>query len=85
MEKHSTACALKTRSNAALATVTLLAMIGTDLIDGTIARKTGQAREFGITLDSTTDFLFIYSIFTTFFIVGIFPWWKWIVVFICGV
>lgn len=70
--------------NAGMATVTLLVMIGTDLIDGTIARKTGQAREFGITLDSTTDFVFIYSVFTTFFAVGVFPWWKWIAVFICG-
>ncbi len=70
--------------NGGLAAVTLLAIIGTDLIDGTVARKTGQAREFGMTLDSTIDFLIIYSVFTTFFAVGILPWWKWIVIFICG-
>lgn len=70
--------------NGGLAAVTLLAIIGTDLIDGTVARKTGQAREFGVTLDSTIDFLIIYSVFTTFFAVGILPWWKWLVIFICG-
>lgn len=68
-----------------LAAVTLLAIIGTDLIDGTVARKTGQAREFGVALDSTVDFLIIYSVFTTFFAVGVLPWWKWLVIFISGV
>lgn len=67
-----------------LAVATLLAMIGTDLVDGTIARRTGQRREFGAIFDSTVDFLVIYSVFTTLFIIGVLPWWKWLVIFAMG-
>lgn len=67
-----------------LAVATLLAMIGTDLVDGTIARRTGQRREVGAIFDSTVDFLVIYSVFTTLFIIGVLPWWKWLVIFAMG-
>lgn len=66
---------------AGLALTTLGVMIITDLIDGRIARRTGQSRTFGAAFDSGIDFLVIYGLFTTFFAIGILPWWKWIVIF----
>ena len=63
-----------------LALVTLLAMLVTDLVDGRIARRLGQARPFGAALDSTIDFIVIYSLFTIFFVLGILPWWKWLLI-----
>lgn len=67
-----------------MAVVTLAVMIGTDLVDGRIARRLGQSREFGAAFDSTVDFLVIYTMFTTFFALGILPWWKWAVIFFPG-
>jgi len=67
-----------------LATATLAAMIGTDLVDGPIARRTGQVRPFGSVFDSTVDFVVIYSLFTTFFALGVLPWWKWLVIAVIG-
>lgn len=66
---------------AGLAMITFTAMIVTDLIDGRIARKLGQSREFGAVLDSTIDYIVIYSSFTALFLIGVLPWWKWSVVF----
>jgi len=42
----------------------------TDLLDGRIARRLGQAAAFGASLDSTVDFVLIYSLFITFYAVG---------------
>lgn len=67
-----------------MAIATLLAMIGTDLVDGTIARKSGQRREFGGILDSTVDFVVIYSVFTALFAIGILHWWKWLPILATG-
>lgn len=64
-----------------LAVVTLAAMIATDLVDGRVARRFGQTRAFGAAFDSGVDFIVIYSLFTTFFIIGVLPWWKWLVIF----
>ncbi len=64
-----------------LALTTLVVMIGTDLVDGRIARGLGQSRAFGAALDSGIDFLVIYGLFTTFLAIGVLPWWKWIVIF----
>ncbi len=69
----------------ALAAATLLAMIGTDVVDGTIARRTGQQRAFGVVLDNTVDSVFIYSVFTAFFAIGMLAWWKWLFIFASGV
>lgn len=69
----------------ALAAATLLAMIGTDVVDGTIARRTGQKRAFGVVLDNTVDSVFIYSVFTAFFAIGMLAWWKWLFIFASGV
>lgn len=63
-----------------MAVVTLAVMIGTDLIDGRIARRLGQSREFGGAFDSTVDFVVIYSLFTAFLVVGVLAWWKWIII-----
>lgn len=64
-----------------LAVVTLAVMIGTDLIDGRIARRLGQSRAFGAAFDSGIDFVVIYGLFTTFFAIGVLPWWKWAAIF----
>jgi len=53
--------------------VTVVAMVViwvTDLLDGRIARRLGQAGAFGRTLDSTVDFVLIYSLFITFYAAG---------------
>lgn len=42
----------------------------TDLLDGRIARRLGQAASFGASLDSTVDFVLIYSLFITFYAAG---------------
>jgi phosphatidylglycerophosphate synthase len=72
------------RPRPGLAAVTFAAMVATDLVDGRIARRLGQAREFGGAFDSTVDFVVIYSIFTVFSAVGLLPWWKWAVIFFPG-
>ncbi len=69
---------------AGLAVATFLAMIATDLVDGRVARMTGQSSAFGGFFDSTVDFAVIYSMFTVFFAIGLIPWWKWIVIFVPG-
>lgn len=65
-----------------LAVTTFAAMAITDMIDGRIARKMGQSRDFGAVFDSTIDYVVIYSLFTTLFAVGVLPWWKWVVIFV---
>ena len=63
----------------------MLAIIVTDLVDGTIARRIGQNRPFGAVFDSTVDFVVIYSAFTTLYGIGILPWWKWLPIAATGV
>lgn len=53
--------------------VTVIAMaivLLTDLLDGRIARRLGQSTPFGKTLDSTVDFVLIYSLFIAFYAAG---------------
>lgn len=53
--------------------LTFLAMLLiwlTDLIDGKIARRQGRPGPFGKTLDSTVDFVMIYSLFIAYYAVG---------------
>lgn len=64
-----------------LAATTLAVMIGTDLVDGRIARRMGRARPFGGVFDSTIDFVVIYSLFTALWLLGVLPWWKWAAIF----
>lgn len=64
-----------------LAAATLAGMIATDLVDGPIARRLGQARPAGGAFDSTIDFIVIYATFSALWLVGILPWWKWAAIF----
>ena len=54
----------------ALAVSAMAVVVITDLLDGRIARRLGQASDFGKTLDSTVDFVLIYSLFITFYAAG---------------
>ena len=54
----------------------------TDMVDGTIARKTNSASEFGARLDTTSDFLFFaVTLIKLLPVIHIPKWiWVWIVV-----
>ena len=49
-----------------------------DMIDGTIARKTGAVSEFGSSLDTVADFLFVISSFVKLVPVIRIPVWIWV-------
>ena len=49
----------------------------TDMVDGTIARKTGAVSEFGSSLDTVADFLFVISSFVKLVSVIRIPVWIW--------
>jgi CDP-diacylglycerol--glycerol-3-phosphate 3-phosphatidyltransferase len=72
------------RRDAWLSAVTMAVMVITDLIDGRIARKLGQAREFGKSLDSTVDFLVIYSLFVALTAVRELAVWQLLCVLLPG-
>lgn len=48
----------------------MAAALVTDLLDGRVSRRMGQASQFGGTLDSTIDFVLIYSLFIAFYAAG---------------
>ena len=50
----------------------------TDMVDGTIARKTGSASEFGARLDTVADFLFVVASFVKLVPVIRIPVWIWV-------
>ena len=50
----------------------------TDMVDGTIARKTGAASTFGARLDSVADFLFVAVSFGKLLPVIRIPVWLWV-------
>ena len=50
-------------NNGWFAVIAMAVALLTDLADGRVARRLGQASEFGKTLDSTIDFVFIYALF----------------------
>lgn len=50
----------------------------TDMVDGTIARKTGAASSFGSRLDTVADFLFVISSFVKLAPVIRIPVWIWV-------
>ena len=49
----------------------------TDMVDGTIARKTGAVSEFGSRLDTVADFMFVISSFVKLAPVIRIPVWIW--------
>ena len=53
-----------------LAVGAMAVLLVTDLLDGRIARLMGQAGSFGKTLDSTVDFVLIYSLFIALYASG---------------
>ncbi len=59
-----------------LAAGAMLAMWITDLLDGRLARRMGQASPFGKVLDSAVDFVLIYSLFITFYAAGRLATWQ---------
>ena len=50
----------------------------TDMVDGTIARKTGATSSFGARLDTVADFLFVIASFVKLVPVIQFPVWIWV-------
>ena len=50
----------------------------TDMVDGTIARKTHAASEFGARLDTIADFLFVIASFVKLVPVIRIPVWIWV-------
>jgi len=52
--------------------------IGTDLVDGFVARKLGVTSKNGAFFDTIADFLFIYGLFMAFIIKGFYPTWIFI-------
>jgi len=54
----------------ALAVGAMAAIVLSDLADGRVARRLGQASSAGSTLDSTVDFVLIYALFITFYAAG---------------
>jgi len=54
----------------ALAAGAMAVVVLTDLADGRVARRLGQASPAGSTLDSTVDFALIYALFITFYAAG---------------
>ena len=50
----------------------------TDMIDGTIARKTGATSSFGARLDTVADFLFVIASFVKLVPVIQIPVWIWV-------
>jgi len=50
----------------------------TDMVDGTIARKTGGVSEFGAKLDTVADFLFVIASFVKLVPVIRIPVWIWV-------
>jgi CDP-diacylglycerol---glycerol-3-phosphate 3-phosphatidyltransferase len=62
--------------NGWLAVITMGIVLLTDLLDGRIARRLNQASVFGKTLDSTIDFVLIYSLFIAFYAAGRLALWQ---------
>ena len=57
----------------------------TDMVDGTIARKTGAASSFGARLDTVADFLFVIASFVKLIPVIRIPVWTWVWVAVIAV
>jgi CDP-diacylglycerol--glycerol-3-phosphate 3-phosphatidyltransferase len=57
----------------------------TDMVDGTIARKTNSVSEFGAKLDTTSDFLFFAVTFIKLFAIIYIPKWIWVWIVIIAI
>jgi len=65
--------------------IAMAVIVITDLLDGRIARRMGQASSFGGTLDSTIDFVLIYSIFIALYAGGRLATYQFAVLYIAMV
>ena len=52
----------------------------TDFLDGYIARKLNVTSRFGAYYDATTDFIFMFGIFFSFYSLGFYPIWLPIII-----
>jgi len=59
-----------------LAAVAMVLLWVTDLLDGRLARRMGQGSPFGKSLDSTIDFVLIYSLFIACYAAGRLATWQ---------
>ncbi len=57
----------------------------TDMVDGTIARKTNTASEFGARLDTIADFIFVVSALVKLLPVLHIPMWLWIWILVIAI
>jgi cardiolipin synthase len=60
----------------------MAAALVTDLLDGRISRRLGQASAFGATLDSTVDFVLIYSLFIAFYAAGRLATYQFVIIYV---
>ena len=65
-----------------LAVAGMAAALVTDLLDGRISRRMGQASQFGATLDSTVDFVLIYSLFIALYAAGRLVTYQFVIIYI---
>jgi cardiolipin synthase len=76
-------CWLAAHPDARLAGIALFAaVVGSDWLDGYVARRLGQVSELGRILDPVADRLAIAAGLLTFAIVGIFPFWAALLVLV---
>ena len=68
--------------NGWLAVGAMALAVVTDLLDGRISRRLGQASQFGRNLDSTVDFVLIYGLFIAFYAAGRLPTYQFAVVYL---
>lgn len=65
-----------------LAVAGMAAALLTDLLDGRVSRRLGQASAFGATLDSTIDFVLIYSLFIAFYASGRLATYQFVILYV---
>lgn len=54
---------------------------GTDLVDGRLARRLGQAGQLGRSLDTIVDFALIFGLFIAFYVAGRLPTYQFVVLY----
>jgi phosphatidylglycerophosphate synthase len=54
--------------------------IASDKADGIIARKLGVSSRRGAAFDAFVDFLFVGSVFLYFGVIGLYPFWVWMLI-----
>ena len=59
-----------------VAVIAMLLVWITDLLDGRLARRLGKPSPFGKALDSTVDFVLLYSLFIAFYAAGRLATWQ---------